>query len=53
MGVGLIEDNIREHRLRWFEHVCHRSADAIVRSDMVIVEGNTKGAADQNCFERR
>jgi len=44
--VAPIVDKMRENRLKWFEHVDRTSVDAVnavVRSDMVKVDGNTKG----------
>lgn len=43
VGVTPIEDKMRESRLRWFGHAYHRKVDAVVRSDMVMVEGSIKG----------
>lgn len=44
VGVALIEDNMRENILRWFGYIYPKSTDAVVsRSDMVLVEGNTRG----------
>ena len=44
VGVARIKDKITENRLKWFEHICRRPIDAIVRkSDMIISNDNTRG----------
>lgn len=48
VGLGLLEDKIREYRLRLFGHVYRRSVHLVVRrSDMIMVEGST-GEVDQS-----
>lgn len=34
VGVVSIKNKLRENRLRLFEHIFHRFADVIVKSDM-------------------
>ena len=40
--VALIEDKLRENRLRWFGHICRKPMDAVERrSDMIIGSDHT------------
>ena len=42
--VAPIEDNMRETRLRWFDHVKRRSVDAPVRRcEMISIPGGKRG----------
>ena len=39
LGIILIEDKMRENRLRWYEHVLMRPTNMIVRKDkMILIE---------------
>ena len=39
-----IEDKLRENKLMWFEHICRRSTDVVIRrNDMILVSYNTRG----------
>ena len=33
VGAAPIDDKLRENRLKWFEHICRRPIDAIVRNN--------------------
>lgn len=36
-GVAPIQDKLRKNRLSWFEHICLRPIDVVVkRSDMIV-----------------
>ena len=42
--VELIEEEMRENRLRWFGHIQRRPANAPVRkSEAIYIEGNARG----------
>lgn len=46
VGIAPTEDKRRENRLRWFKQVYHRSVDAVVRiNNIVMINGST---VDQN-----
>ena len=36
IGVTPIEDKLRGNRLGWFEHICRRPVDAVVRRNDII-----------------
>lgn len=44
LGVVKIEDEIRENRLRWFDHVPMRSADITKNIDCLEVAGFPRGS---------
>ena len=49
VGVVLIEDKLRENRLRWFGHIQRRPTEAIVkRCDIVMVDGSVRRRVDLN-----
>jgi hypothetical protein len=41
-GVASVEENLVQHRLRWFGHIQRRSADAPVHSGVIRRSGNKK-----------
>ncbi|KAG5591215.1 hypothetical protein H5410_041729 [Solanum commersonii] len=47
VGVASVVDKLREARLRWFEHVKRRCADAPVRRcEGLDIEGTRRGRGD-------
>ena len=40
LEVAPIDDKLRENRLRWYEHVCSRPTDAVIRKSNMIIGSN-------------
>ena len=44
VGIALIDDKMRENRLRWFRHIQRRPLDAPIRkSNLLIIYDNARG----------
>ena len=42
VGIAPIEYKLKDNRLRWYGHVCHKSINAIKRSDIIIESDDTR-----------
>jgi hypothetical protein len=46
LGVAPVEEKLVQHRLRWFEHIQRRPAEALVRSGVIRRSGNEKSGRE-------
>jgi hypothetical protein len=54
LGVAPVEEKLVQHRLRWFEHIQRRPAEALVRSGVIRRSSNEKrgrGRPNLTCEE--
>jgi hypothetical protein len=46
LGVAPVEENLMQHRLRWFGHIQRRPVEAPIRNEVIRRTGNEKKAED-------
>jgi hypothetical protein len=42
LGVALVEEKLMQHRLRWFEHMQRRPAEALIHNGVIRRTDNNK-----------